>query len=67
VQFVTQVRSGSLMVFAESSGRGGIKIMKKILAVWLCSWCAIGFAQTAEELLNIEALWSYVVAGEKEK
>ena len=27
--------------------------MKKVLAVWLCSWCAIGIAQTTEELLNV--------------
>ncbi len=26
--------------------------MKKLLAVWLCSWCAWGYAQTAEELIN---------------
>jgi len=26
--------------------------MKKILAALLYSWCALGWAQTAEELLN---------------
>ncbi len=26
--------------------------MKRLLTVWLCSWCALGFAQTTEELLN---------------
>ena len=28
--------------------------MKKIFAVWFCTWCAIGFAQTTEELLNVD-------------
>ena len=26
--------------------------MKKVLTVWLCLWCAMGVAQTTEELLN---------------
>ena len=26
--------------------------MRKILAALLCSWCGLGWAQTAEELLN---------------
>ena len=28
--------------------------MKKLLAIWLCSWCSWGYAQTAEELINAD-------------
>src|SRR5262245_32704186 len=30
----------------------GEEIMKKLLAVGLCSWCAWSYAQTADELIN---------------
>ena len=26
--------------------------MRAMLAAWLCAWCAWGYAQTAEELIN---------------